>query len=107
MKKYVKQMTFLLLLAMLIAMVQPVCGYAAGDEPGEPSDYLLVISDRIMSQADVPDDLMPAGTQGQSLVAGSSNQSVKTGDYDMILPWILLGVSALGVMVYMWKRKQV
>lgn len=73
------------------------------------SDYLLVISDRMMSQADVPIDLMLAGSQGQGQNgiqnAASGNQSVKTGDYDTILPWIMLSVSALGIMMFLKKKK--
>lgn len=73
------------------------------------SDYLLVMSNQAMSQADVPADLMPAGTDqngAQSAAGTGIRKSAKTGDYAMIYPWLLLCLAAMGSAVYMFRRKR-
>lgn len=75
------------------------------------SDYLIVVSDQMMSQAEVPDGQQPAETTGQSqtkslTAAGSDGGgSVKTGDSDSLCLWLLTGMSAIGVLICFLKRK--
>lgn len=75
------------------------------------SDYLIVISDRMMSQTDVPGGLMPAGTTGQSqngslsAADADAGKSVKTGDSDSLWLWVLSGIFAIGIFMYHLKRK--
>lgn len=97
------------------------------------SDYLLVMSDQAMSQANVPDSLMPTGTDVNQNGNGDTNisttntgsnvsnannvnagdnisnirRSAKTGDYDMVYPWIFLCAAAVGVMAYTSRRRRV
>ena len=77
------------------------------------SDYLLVISDQAMSQANVPENLKPAGTnQNGAASAVNTNTNVtrspKTGDYTAVYPWLLLCAAAAGyTMVYGSRRKRV
>ncbi len=75
------------------------------------SDYLIVISDRMMSQADVPEGLMPEGggniSQNGSMSAANSGvagKSVNTGDHDTALPWIVVGISMLGIIIFLLKK---
>lgn len=75
------------------------------------SDYLIVVSDQMMSQAEVPDGMQSAETTGQSqtrsLTAAASDggRSVKTGDSDSLCLWLLTGMSAIGVLICFLKRK--
>lgn len=75
------------------------------------SDYLIVVSDQMMSQAEVPDGLQSEKTTGQSqtqslAAAGSDGgRSVKTGDSDSLCLWLLTGMSAIGVLICFLKRK--
>lgn len=82
------------------------------------SDYLLVMSDQAMSQANVPGSLMPAGTDvnpngdgniNTSTTSTGSNvrRSAKTGDYATVYLWLLLCTAAMGVMAYTSRRKRV
>lgn len=94
---------------------------------GHASDYLLVMSDEPMSQASVPEELRPlesgdasiagsesvnqtetqlAGNTSQSMAVNNQMKSVKTGDHDVVLPWMISGISALGIMLYLLKRKK-
>ena len=75
------------------------------------SDYLIVVSDQMMSQAEVPGGMQSAETTGQSqtqsLTAAASDggRSVKTGDSDSLCLWLLTGMSAIGVLICFLKRK--
>lgn len=77
------------------------------------SDYLIVIADRMMSQADVPEGLMPAGggdiSQNGSLSAANDNaagKSVNTGDHDTALPWIVVSIAMLGIITLSLKKNR-
>ena len=75
------------------------------------SDYLLVMSDKEMSQADVPGNLAPGTDSGQNgnvsagNAGGNVRKSVKTGDDASVYLWLLLCAAAIGVMVYASRRK--
>lgn len=75
------------------------------------SDYLLVISDKEMSQADVPVNLMPETGLGQSGSGASDNadgnvqKSPKTGDNAMIYLWLLMSMAAAGIIIYTSRRR--
>lgn len=74
------------------------------------SNYLLVMSDQAMSQAEVPANLTPTGTdQGgtQSAANTGIRKSAKTGDYTMMYLWLFLCVAAMGIVVYTFRRKRV
>lgn len=76
------------------------------------SDYLIVVSDQMMSQAEVPGDLNPAGTAGQSSAGNLSasgaggGKSVRTGDSSSLWIWLLAGMSAMGILICFLKRKE-
>ena len=75
------------------------------------SDYLLVISDQAMSQANVPENLKPAGTnQNGAASATNTNSNVtrspKTGDYTMLYPWLLLCAAAVGAITIFGPRRR-
>lgn len=73
------------------------------------SNYLLVMSEQEMSQADVPNNLMPTGTDrnGNTSVAdGSVRKSAKTGDGAMVYLWSLLCIAAAGTLVYAHRKKE-
>lgn len=46
-------------------------------------------------------------SQNGSTLQTNEYKSIKTGDYDTIIPWLLFAVSALGAMIYISRRKKV
>lgn len=75
------------------------------------SDYVVVMSNEKMSQASVPSELRPTGnkengdTGSSNGTNNSSRRSAKTGDNNQIMMLILCSMFALGVIVYIRKRK--
>lgn len=74
------------------------------------SDYLVVMSKDKMAQSSVPSGMQPTGNNGNA--NGSSNgsssnvrRSAKTGDSNEIMMLILCSMLALGVIVYIKRRK--
>lgn len=67
------------------------------------SDYLLVMSAQAMSQADVPNNLMPTGTA--QAADGNVRKSAKTGDNTLVYLWLLMSITAAGVIVYASRRR--
>gem|GEM_PF-2000022 len=68
------------------------------------SDYVVVMSNEKMAQTSVPSSLQPTGSKGD----GSSNtirKSAKTGDSNEITLLILYSIFALGVIVFIRRRK--
>ena len=77
------------------------------------SDYVVVMSNEKMSQASVPAELRPTGNKGNSDAgsgnngsnSASSRKSAKTGDNNQIMLLLLCSMFALGVIVYIRRRK--
>ena len=77
------------------------------------SDYVVVMSNEKMSQASVPSELRPTGNKGNSDAgsgnngsnSASSRKSAKTGDNNQIMLLLLCSMFALGVIVYIRRRK--
>ena len=67
------------------------------------SDYLLVMSDKQMSQADVPDELQP---QGEGTGAEANTNGVKTGDETNAVPYLVLMILCAGVVGTIVVRKK-
>lgn len=65
------------------------------------SDYVIVMSDKKMSQADVPAEISPTKNSNQT-----QKQSPRTGDEASVLMWLLCGISALGMIVFLQRRKR-
>ena len=67
------------------------------------SDYLLVMSDKQMSQADVPDEFQ---TQGEGTGAEANTNGVKTGDETNTVPYFVLMILCAGVVgtIVVWKK---
>lgn len=79
------------------------------------SEYLVVMSDVPMSGENIPAEIRSSGNgtvrgQTQTRLAGnadlSQTKSVKTGDYDTVLPWIMCSLLAMIVLMYLSKRKE-
>ncbi len=66
------------------------------------SDYVIVMSDKEMSQSDVPTEISP--TQKKEQVV-SPKKSAKTGDETNIVYWMVLGMIALGVCGILGRKK--
>lgn len=66
------------------------------------SDYVIVMSDKEMSQSDVPAEISPTQKKEQSV---SPKQSPKTGDGANIAYWMVLGMIALGVCGLFGRKK--
>ena len=66
------------------------------------SDYVIVMSDKEMSQSNVPAEISPTQKKEQSM---SPKQSPKTGDGANIAYWMVLGMIALGVCRILGKKK--
>ena len=66
------------------------------------SDYVIVMSDKEMSQSDVPAEISP--TQKKEQVV-SPKKSAKTGDETNIVYWMILGMIALGVCGILGRKK--
>ncbi len=66
------------------------------------SDYVIVMSDKEMSQSDVPAEISP--TQKKEQVV-SPKKSAKTGDETNIVYWMVLGMIALGVCGIFGRKK--
>ncbi len=66
------------------------------------SDYVIVMSDKEMSQSDVPAEISP--TQKKEQVV-SPKKSAKTGDETNIVYWMVLGMIALGVCGILGRKK--
>ena len=67
------------------------------------SDYLLVMSDKQMSQADVPDEFQ---TQGEGTGAEANTNGVKTGDETNAVPYLVLMILCAGVVGTIVVRKK-
>lgn len=63
------------------------------------SDYVIVMSDKKMSQSDVPAKLTPNNQGG--------NETVKTGDTAPIFGFVLLAVVSMTAIVLVMRRKKV
>lgn len=63
------------------------------------SDYVIVMSDKKMSQSDVPEKLTPNNQGG--------NETVKTGDTAPIFGFVLLAVVSMTAIVLVMRRKKV
>ncbi len=66
------------------------------------SDYVIVMSDKEMSQSDVPAEISPAQKKEQVV---SPKKSAKTGDETNIVYWMILGMIALGVCGILGRKK--
>ena len=66
------------------------------------SDYVIVMSDKEMSQSDVPAEITPTQKKEQS---ASPKQSAKTGDGENIVYWMVLGMIALGVCAILGRKR--
>lgn len=60
------------------------------------SDYMVVISDKEMSQKDVPEDLQPKEAEGTGSDSGTTSDVAETGDSTSVIPVALLMVLAAG-----------
>ena len=63
------------------------------------SDYVVVISEKEMSQSDVPEDLQPTddGSQSSGQDQNSGNGAVKTGDMSPVFPTVIVLILAAAV----------
>ncbi len=66
------------------------------------SDYVIVMSDKEMSQSDVPAEISPTKKKEQVV---SPKKSAKTGDETNIVYWMVLGMIALGVCGILGRKK--
>lgn len=65
------------------------------------SDYAIVISDKTMSQTDVPSSITTSITQNRP---NNQSQPPKTGDPSLVMVWIVYALLALGSMVVLIKK---
>ncbi len=70
------------------------------------SDYLLVMSDKQMSQSDVPDELQPQGAGADAGTAEANTNGVKTGDETNAVPYLILMILCAGVVGTIVVRKK-
>lgn len=66
------------------------------------SDYVIVMSDKEMSQSDVPAEISPIQKKEQGV---SLKPSPKTGDGANIAYWMVLGMIALGICGFFGRKK--